>query len=108
MYYFYFVGAIIYIIIDSITQTTKEINNLRKDINKLQSTEIYVSRVQQMSKDVGRTTSSLSQSWSELTTKTNSLQSLIYAVVINPAVELAVRPVVQAQWQAFSNDLKQW
>ena len=61
-----------------------------------------------MSEDVGRTTSSLSQSWSELTTKTNSLQSLVYSVVINPAIELAIRPIVQAQWLVFSNDLKQW
>jgi hypothetical protein len=61
-----------------------------------------------MSEDVGRTTSSLSQSWSELTTKTNNLQTLVYSVVINPAVEQAIRPVVQAQWTAFSNDLKQW
>jgi len=61
-----------------------------------------------MSNDVGRITSSLSQSWSELTTKTNNLQTLVRAVVINPAVEQAVRPVIQAQWMAFSNDLKRW
>jgi len=103
-----FVGAIIYIIIDSITQTTQEINKLRNDINKIRNTEVYVSRVQKMSEDVGHTTSSLSQSWSELTTKTNSLQTLIYSVVITPSIEQLVRPIAQAQWGAFSNDLKQW
>ena len=101
-------GAIIYIIIDSIMQTTKEINNLRKNINKIRSTEVYVSRVQKMSEDVVCTTSSLSQSWSELTTKTNNLQTLVFTVVINPATEQAIRPVVQAQWVVFSNVLKQW
>ena len=61
-----------------------------------------------MSEDVGRTTSSLSQSWSELTTKTNTLQTLVYTVVITPAAELTIRPVIQAKWQVFSNDLNQW
>lgn len=103
-----FVGAIIYVIIDAITDTTNELNKLRNDINKLNNTQYYVSRVQQMSIDVGRTTSALSQSWSDLTTKTNDLQVLVGAVVINPVVEGAVRPVVQAQWKAFSNALKQW
>ena len=103
-----FVGTIIYLIIDSIKQTTKEINKLRNDIYKLNSTRVYVIRVQKMLDDVGRTTSTLSQSWSELTTKTNNLQSLVYAVVINPAVEQAVRPVVKANWEVFRNDLKQW
>ncbi|KJA22821.1 hypothetical protein HYPSUDRAFT_40603 [Hypholoma sublateritium FD-334 SS-4] len=102
------IGAIIYVIIDSITQTTNELNKLRNDINKLNSTQNYVTRVQQMSVDVGRTTSALSQSWSALTTKTNDLQVIVGAVVINPVIVEAVRPVVQAQWKAFSNALKQW
>lgn len=103
-----FVGALIYIIVDSITQTTNELNKLRNDISRLNDTQYYVARVQQMSVDVGRTTSALSKSWSDLTTKTNDLQVIVGAVVISPVVEEAVRPVVQAQWKAFSNALKQW
>lgn len=101
-------GAIIYVIIDSITQTTNELNKLKSEISKLNSTQSYVSAVQKMSADVGRTTSALSQSWSDLTTKTNDLQVIVGAVVINPTIEAAVRPVVQAQWKTFSNALNQW
>lgn len=105
----FFVDAIIYVIIENIKQTTQEINKLRNDINILKNAEAYVSRVQKMLDDDGRTTNSLNQSWSELTTKTsNDLQTLIHTVVISPAVEQIVRPVVQANWMIFSNDLKQW
>ncbi|KJA22826.1 hypothetical protein HYPSUDRAFT_138757 [Hypholoma sublateritium FD-334 SS-4] len=102
------IGAIIYLIIDAITETTSELSSLRNDINKLNNTQYYVTRVQQMSVDLGNTTSALSQTWSDLTTKTNSLQVIVHAVVISPTIVEAVRPVVQAQWKAFSSVLKQW
>ena len=51
-------------------------------------------RVQKMLDNVRRTTSSLSQSWSELTTKTNNLQSLVHYVtlLLNKLSDLPSRP----------------
>lgn len=102
------IGAIIYIIIDSITDTTNSINRLKNDIARLNSTQAYVSNIQSVSERVGNTTSSLSQSWSDLTTKTQTLETYVHAIVINPDTENIIRPIVQNAWRAFSNELKRW
>jgi len=53
-------------------------------------------------------TSTLSQSWSKLTTKTEELSTLVKAVVITPEVAQAILPVVRAKWQALSAELGRW
>jgi hypothetical protein len=67
-----------------------------------------VSAVQQTSDSVGQMTSILSQSWSQLTTKTNELSTLVKAVVISPEVVQIILPVVQAKWKTLSNELQHW
>ncbi|EGO29890.1 hypothetical protein SERLADRAFT_458229 [Serpula lacrymans var. lacrymans S7.9] len=101
-------GAIIYAIIDAITQTTKELRNIRNDISRLNSARAYVDAARKISEDTGRTTSALSQSWSQLTTKTQELETLAYTVVITPEIEAAIRPIVQVKWQAFRSELSGW
>ncbi|KAF8326919.1 hypothetical protein F5887DRAFT_1113358 [Amanita rubescens] len=102
------VGQIIYVIIDSIKKTTDELNSLRNDINRLQQAQAQVANVQQVSDSIGEMTSTLSQSWSQLTTKTDDLSTLVKAVVITPEVAQAVLPVVRAKWQTLSASLSYW
>ncbi|PCH35849.1 hypothetical protein WOLCODRAFT_156543 [Wolfiporia cocos MD-104 SS10] len=102
------VGHIIYLIVDAITNTTSEIASLKRQINSIRQVRSDVQYVQAISEQVGRMTSGLSQSWSDVTTKTQTLKLLLHTSADLPANWQTMKPIVESSWGALSASLAEW
>ncbi|PCH35843.1 hypothetical protein WOLCODRAFT_28176 [Wolfiporia cocos MD-104 SS10] len=102
------VGQIIYLIVNSITNTTSEIASLKRQINSIREVRSDVQSVQAISEQVGRMTSGLSQSWSDMTTKTQTLKLLLHTSADLPANWQTMKPIVELSWDALSASLAEW
>ncbi|KAL7006705.1 hypothetical protein EMMF5_003591 [Cystobasidiomycetes sp. EMM_F5] len=102
------IGVIINAIVEAITKNQDAINSLSRQVNQINGVKMAVESARSIESPLGMTLSSLSGSWSVVTTQTNNLDAFLNTINKLPNLEPTFVPVIRQTWVKLSADLGAW